>query len=263
MARAIAFSDLNTLVMEKRMRELIDLEQQAIRERRINEAFEFYRDRVQLKKMLAFPVSSIGEETITHFYKQSCNVKLEKRPKSNTIESPMPLPEGMTNVCYSPSGKQWIGWQSKPALNLETCQFSDENCVTYWSNESGKITRLELPFNILQQIVWTNSETQIALLGRPGDSTKLVLLHLSTSSKIIIDDFGESVPLCLLRLFFSLDDQSMFVETCCGQAIIYETKEGKRIGGPFFFNGDYHGNPWNVSLNGCVFFATIGSICFT
>ncbi len=253
MVRAMAFTDLNTLAMEKRVRELVDLEQQAIRERRINEAFEYHQDRIQLEKTLAIPVLSAREEIITSFYRRSCNVKISEHEVSSDVNHAVTLPEGMTHVSYSPSGKQWIEWYSKPVLNTDTCRFDDKDAAIWLSNELGNKERLELPLTVPFQADWNFSETQITISGRPNDSVKLVLFHLKTKSFIMIDDFGGSVPLCITEMYFSPDGHYLFVKGVNGNVFVYETGDGNRIGGPFRVNGDCKGNPWFVSPVGCVF----------
>ncbi len=287
MVRAMAFTDLNTLAMEKRVHELVDLEQQAFRERRINEAFDHYQDRIQLEKSLAFPVSPAREETISSFYKRSCNVKLATRKAETVDEIQTPLPDGMTNVSYSPSGKQWLGWHSQPAWNPKRSRFTDDDAAAYISDESGKKDRLELPFSVPSQVVWDSSETRIAISGKPNDSVKLVLFNVnatdlkrldidcaspatldeslgpkdiadtsssrSTSSCFTIDDFGGYVPLCITEMYFSPDGQYLFAAGANGTTFIFETNQGKRVAGPFCTSGVSRGNPWIVSKIGCVF----------
>ncbi|MDO5553598.1 MAG: WD40 repeat domain-containing protein [Planctomycetia bacterium] len=253
MVRAMAFADLNTLAMENRVRELIDLEEHAIRECRINEAFEFFKDRIQLKKNLAFSVSSIEEKTITTFYNRTKNMKICEREVSLAPDIPVAIPEGMTHVLCSPSGKQKLAWRSNSILNLEMSQFTPASAAAALTDAMGHVVQLELPFSVPFHAVWNSSETQIAILCKSNDSVKLILFSLSTSSCLEINDFGGHKPMCMAEIFFSPDDQFLFVRGINNLVFFYETKTGMRIAGPFVATGTSQGNPWSVSPVGCVF----------
>ncbi|MDO5567175.1 MAG: hypothetical protein Q4G59_11005, partial [Planctomycetia bacterium] len=212
----------------------------------------FYLDRIQLEKTLAFPITSVCEETITRFYRKACNLRIEEHEKTVAVAQVEPLPEELTSVYRSPGGTRWIGWQSNPVFDAETSKFSNQGAV-YLSLDPETKTALQLPFNIPLHAACDCSETRIALAGKPNDSIKLVLYHLPTSSQVTIDDFGGSRPLCFGRLFFSPDGQYLYAEGINRQAFIFDTKQGKRVGGPFVVSGSCHGNPWSVSPQGVVF----------